>query len=451
MIIGNPVIMGGGGTLKWNIATGETAPPVLTNGLWVETATPLEDFTIIFDSSQPATPANNTLFFRYYPGYPAAEPIQDQTGIVYDLVACQIYTTTGGWQNVNAYREENGEWVQFAQSEYCLYVCPSGNTLQKITRDGTEVWSAVLTGSDRGMEQIQDVVLDPINRFVYVLCRDVNGGYWVFRVNADTGASLGDFGPGYTVGGTVDTKRALALSRDLKTLVASAQARTTTQISWYATFDVETMTGQDGVANYNFGSPSLCALPDETIYGIGRTSSTSFRFVKFWPDTESIGSNTFTATNSILIGNSSGQFWQFPSASTSSSSYQYFQAPGIRSQQYSFDSNLTVNGATILAYGDVLLGSKSTLYFCTVSSNGTLSKYKSIMAPTTVSAVGLAPDGTVYFATKANSVYRLNSDDTYTRIATTTSQDASGAIGSCYSVLCVEPASITTFPELFQS
>ena len=137
MIIGNPVIMGGGGgTLKWNIATGEIAPPVLTNGLWVETATPLEDFTIIFDSSQPAAPANNTLFFRYYPGYPAAEPIQDQTGIVYDLVACQIYTTAGGWQNVNAYREENGEWVLFSTADWHFYASPGTNVLAKYTQQG---------------------------------------------------------------------------------------------------------------------------------------------------------------------------------------------------------------------------------------------------------------------------------------------------------------------------
>lgn len=432
MIIGNPVIMGGGGgILKWNIATGEIAPPVLTNGLWVETATPLEDFTIIFDSSQPATPANNTLFFRYYPGYPAAEPIQDQTGIIYDVIACRIYTTAGGWQNVNAYREENGEWVLFSTADWHFYALSSANVLSKYTQQGQIVWSHTFSYAPVSW------CLDWVNRVVYVMLKVTKDTFNIAVINADTGDgdTLWPSDGTYALTG-LQYRVNLKLSPDRKTLWASTNFPYTSISYSYLTISIDTAT--QTFMHYSTPLQYLDITADGVVAGLRQNSSKSFKVRTLYPtDAESAQVNS-SANMGVFLAPYGKYIWRVVNGSEDD--YYYGDVSSLSRNQATLTNVWWWNGGLFLPNTDFAALTNTGINFYTVAENGALSSYpyKSLPLPSMANFAKVFPDGKILaLSSVSNAVYLIDTDDTVSTI---------GSVATNY--LEVEPGNYPTFPEL---
>lgn len=343
------------------------------------------------------------------------------------------------------------------KKEYGVYISITKNwncTLKKIKSSGATMWelpfpSVQTRAPSPASKSILAMTLDPNSGIAYVIFYEPLVGAKVYKISSETGEAIAVSNAFYD--GEFTQNWSIVVTKDGTKLVASYSGignASDPGISYWI-IDASTLQISAGMAGRTYGSGKNYALPDGRVFGLAQDTSDSSRYIRalqYIPSVKFIGSISSTDRYRTWVLNSNGRFWLFPSTGTEYNRYQVAGVDGGRTGLGALPKPCFVFDVCFLKNGDMLLATNVGLSFNTVNSfTFLLTQYKTIAENMSISAVGQSPDGTIYFVEQSsNAVYRINNDDTYTQIGTTSKN------GDTSSFLCVGPGSNITFPELFQ-
>lgn len=419
----------GGGAARWNVVTGIDTPPVKIGGLWAKTAYPIKN--IVSNTIRPTIPEVGTLFIAHHSSliYPEFNPVSNFLGLTNRAVAVQLYTSNG-WENVDAYYEHQGQWIQFSQKAFFIYTA-MGRTLFKKDRNGIVVWQYEFSTLAANYN-IMHITCDWSGSRIFAIA-SLGTTFVMVRISMDgkepkigPSESIPVLYPGHTEALMVPNGTSLVFSP------GSGAANLLRNI------DAETLVWSTIVGSYS--AMSMYMLPSAVGIGMATITGGNAVTVRTYPTWATLGS-TVTSAYYVVLKTSDIQFVAFypgPAASylrgnITTGSEGTAATPGGR---------INIYCAANLVNGDVAIGSVGTIDFVTVSGNTLGSVYKTLTIPGTVVRISTSPDGTLWAVNSIGNVFRIDKNDAVTQIGVTRADTVSAS-------MAVAPANRDTFPELF--